>query len=155
MLAVYPFLYTALVPDPFVYRNLPFRVCGPGTVSPQTGQTADEACLPMGPNDSFHAGDVVPFVTDRCASNSFASGVQLPYSVSRNLRNADNGSVLILPDLATVIGQNECGRVMSMANALPDSVAPGHYFLEGVATVRGRLRTVDAYFRTDTFTVTR
>lgn len=146
-LIVLPVLYAVLAPVPFEYRNLPFRVCGPGSSTQQ--------CLPLRDVDSFHAGDVVPFVVDRCATDPFARTAQLPYVVSRNVVNADTGTRIILPSLSTEIPAGGCETSITVAHQLPDSIAPGHYFLEGVATVYGRFRTVNAYFRTEVFNVTR
>src|SRR4051794_30200850 len=91
MLIVLPVLYALLMPSPFEYRNLPFRVCGPTSTSGM--------CLPLSDNDEFHPGDVVPFVVDRCVYDPFVRTAEIPYVASRNVVNAATGTRIILPSL--------------------------------------------------------
>lgn len=145
LLIVVPIAYALVAPTPFEYRNLPFEVCAPGSTNTD--------CREIDDDDTFQPGDVVPFVADRCATDVFARSAVLPYVVSRNVVNADTGTRIILPSLSTEIPAGGCERSISVAHQLPESIAPGHYYLEGVATVYGRFRTVNAYFRTETFNV--
>lgn len=145
LLILLPILYASLAPTPFEYRNLPFRVCAPES-------TAFD-CKPLREEDVFHSGDVIPFVVDRCATDPFARSAALPYVVSRNVVNDVTGTRLILPSLSTEIPAGGCNESITVAHQLPETITPGRYFLEGVATVYGRFRIVNAYFRTETFTV--
>lgn len=143
-LIVLPLLYALLMPSPFEYRNLPFRVCAP--------QSTTTLCIPER-GDPFHPGDVVPFVVDRCVNDPFVRTAEVPYVVSRNVVNEDTGTRIILPSLSTSVPSTGCETSVTVAHQLPDTLAPGSYYLEGVATVYGRFRTVNAYFRTQVFTV--
>jgi hypothetical protein len=145
-LIVLPLLYALLMPSPFEYRNLPFRVCAP--------QSTTSLCVPER-GDPFHAGDVVPFVVDRCVNDPFVRTAEIPYIVSRNVVNAETGVRVILPSLSTSVPSSGCETSVTVAHQLPDTLAPGRYKLEGVATVYGRFRTVNAYFVTEEFNVTR
>lgn len=145
LLIVVPIMYALVAPTPFEYRNLPFEVCAPGSTNTD--------CREFNAGDVFQPGDVVPFVADRCATEVFARSAVLPYVVSRNVVNADTGTRIILPSLSTETPTGGCQRAISVAHQLPESIAPGHYYFEGVATVYGQFRTVNAYFRTKTFTV--
>ena len=141
-------VFLAIVtPAPFEYRDVPFTVCS-------TRSTADH-CDPLQPNDAFHPGDVVPFIASRCAQDIFARSTVLPYVVSRNLVNSDTGVRTILPSLATETPLGGCMQSLTFAHQLPEAVAPGRYYFEGVATAYGRWRTVNAYFRTADFAVVR
>jgi hypothetical protein len=95
---------------------------------------------------------VVPLLVDRCVNDPFARGANVPYIISRNLI-AENGTRIILPGLSTNVVADGCTTMVTLANALPDGLAPGQYRLEGVATVYGRFRTVNVYFVTEPFTV--
>ncbi len=147
LLIVLPVGYALFAPAPFEYRNLPFKVCGPGSTA--------QACRPLQPKDSFHGGDVVPFVVDRCVTDPFAKSTFLPYVVSRNVVNEETGTRLILPSLSTEAPSAGCESAITVAHQLPEVIVPGRYYLEGVATVYGRFRTANAYFRTESFNVTR
>jgi hypothetical protein len=138
-----PLVYALVAPSPFEYRNLPFKVCAP--------QSTTDLCIPSR-NDPFHPGDVVPLLVDRCVNDPFARGANVPYIISRNLI-AENGTRIILPGLSTNVVADGCTTMVTLANALPDGLAPGQYRLEGVATVYGRFRTVNVYFVTEPFTV--
>ncbi len=145
-----PVLQIALAmftPAPFEYRNLPFHVC--------SARSTVARCVPLAPDEAFHPGDVVPFLVDRCATDVFARSTLLPYVVSRNVVNDDTGLRVILPSLATELPSGGCDTTLTLAHQLPDTLAPGRYYIEGVATVYGRFRTVNAYFRTQTFEVAR
>jgi hypothetical protein len=139
--------FVLLAPTPFEYRNLPFEVCSPGSTTVECREITDA--------DSFKPGDVVPFVVDRCATDLFARSAVLPYVLSRNVVNDQSGTRIILPSLSTEVPAGGCDRSITLAHQLPESIAPGRYYLEGVATVYGRFRTVNAYFKTETFTVVR
>jgi hypothetical protein len=132
-------------PIPFEYRNLPFKVCSP--------RSTPEVCIPLAQGESFQAGDIVPFLVDRCATDVFARSTVMPYIVSRNVVNDVTGVRVILPSLATELPAGGCQVTLTVAHQLPDTLPPGRYYLEGVATVYGRFRTVNAYFRTETFQV--
>lgn len=139
-----PVIYALVAPIPFEYRNLPFKVCAP--------QSTPDLCIPNR-NDTFHPGAVVPLLVDRCVNDPFtARGTNVPYIISRNLI-AENGTRIILPSLSTNVIADGCTAMVTLANALPDGLAPGQYRLEGVATVYGRFRTVNVYFVTEPFTV--
>jgi hypothetical protein len=138
-------IIAVLTPPPFEYQNLPFQVCAPrSTVS---------RCEPLQSGDVFYPGEIIPFVVDRCASDLFARSAVLPYMVSRNVVNDDSGIRIILPSLSTEIPAAGCSQSITVAHQLPESIPPGRYFIEGVATVYGRFRTVNSYFRTTPFTV--
>lgn len=143
-LIILPVAYAFLMPNPFEYRNLPFRICSP--------QSTPTLCIPDR-NDPFHPGDVVPFVTERCVDDPFARSSEIPYVASRNIVNDDTGTRIIMPSVATSISSTGCTVSVSMAQSLPETLAPGHYYFEGVATVYGRFRTVNAYYKTQVFTV--
>lgn len=143
-----PFIYALFVPVPFSYQNSPFPIC-------RTGTTSIDDCLPDGDEHPFHPGDVVPFIVTRCADDVFARSTQLPYVLSRNLVNDESGTRVILPSLSTAATSGGCETVITFAHQLPDAIAPGRYYLEGVATVYGRFRTVNAYFQTQPFVVER
>lgn len=145
ILLLLPLLYSVLTPTPFEYRNLPFKVCAPGSTSLD--------CREIDDDDVFYPGDIVPFVADRCATDVFARSAVLPYVVSRNVVNDVTGTRIILPSLSTEIPAGGCERAITVAHQLPESIAPGRYKIEGVATVYGRFRTVNAYFVTEVFTV--
>lgn len=134
-----------ILPTPFEYRDIPFRVCAPTSTSAE--------CLPLKESDVFYPQDVVPFVVDRCATDIFARSAQLPYVLSRNLVNDRSGVRIIMPSLSTTLPSSGCETSITVAHQLPESVAPGVYYLEGVATVYGRFKTVNSYFRTQTFVV--
>jgi hypothetical protein len=136
-----------LTPMPFEYRGLPFQICAPGSTT--------ETCLPLAAQDSFRPGDVVPFVVNRCTAEPFAQGAYLPYVLSRNVVNVTDGTRIILPSLATQIPSSGCATSVTAAHQLPDSLSPGRYYLEGVATVYGRFRVVNAYYYTEPFDVRR
>ncbi len=146
MLILIPIVYALFAPVPFEYRNLPFKVCAP--------QSTTSLCVPNR-NDPFHPGDVVPFLVDRCVSEPFARVSDIPYVVARNLVNDETGVRIILPALSTNAAAAGCTTAVTLAHSLPDAVAPGRYRFEGVATVYGRFRTVNAYFYTEPFTVTK
>lgn len=149
-LIVLPVVYAVVAPVPFEYRNLPFPVCDPNYPAfddDPSPATCRATIIP------FEPGDVIPFVVDRCSTDPFTRSTLLPYLVSRNVVNAETGTRIILPSLATNVSASGCGRTVTMAHQLPESIAPGRYYLEGVATVYGRFRTVNAYFRTEDFTV--
>lgn len=137
----------AFTPIPFEYRNLPFHVCGPASTT--------DACAPRDPGRAFHPGDVVPFIIDRCVQESFTQSAVVPYVVSRNVVNDETGIRIILPSLATEVPSGGCTTSITLAHQLPESITPGRYFFEGVATVYGRFRTVNAYFRTEVFMVSK
>lgn len=136
---------TFLAPVPFEYRDLPAKVCSPSS--------SQERCAPLAEGDSFHPGDIVPFVVSRCVNDLFSTNSEFPYVVNRNVVNASTGLRVILPELATNVRAGGCTTSITMAHQLPETLTPGSYFLEGVATVYGRFRTVNSYFRTETFSV--
>jgi hypothetical protein len=129
---------------------VPFAVCDPKDVKFAAQPSPENCTVPVSP---FHPGDVVPFVVDRCATDAFARSTTLPYVVSRNLVNDDAGTRIILPSLSTEIPAGGCDHSITFAHQLPEAVADGRYYLEGVATAYGRFRTVNSYFRTQTFFV--
>jgi hypothetical protein len=146
LLGLLPFIYALFIPEPFHYDAFPFRVCGKGTVD-------IENCLPNDHAHAFMPRDVVPFIVNRCVDDRFVTGVVLPYVVARNLHNVNSGVTIILDSLSTAAPVGGCSSSLTTAHSLPDAVVPGQYYLEGVATVYGRFRTVNAYFRTENFEV--
>lgn len=153
-----PLVFTGIAlitPTPFYYRNLPFTVCRP--VDTQTvpgGQgSPGPSCTPQRDNDAFKPGDVVPFLVDRCAQDIFGGSTSMAYVVSRNVVNDQTQIRTILPGLATNVQSNGCTIAVTYAHQLPAVLPPGRYYIEGVATVYGRFKTVNSYFRTDVFTV--
>lgn len=140
-------MLSVLTPVPFMYRNLPFQVC--------SDQSTQGMCVPLASNEAFQPGDVIPFMVDRCAFDVFGQETSMPYLVSRNVVNADTGVRVILPALATNVASQGCSVSLTLAHQLPDTLPPGRYYLEGVATVYGRFRTVNSYFRTETFIVSK
>jgi hypothetical protein len=145
-----PIVYSLVLPTPFEYRGLPFAVCDPHDPKFSVDPSPENCTVPVSP---FHPGDVIPFVIDRCATEAFARSANLPYVVSRNVVNDNSGTRIILPSLSTEIPAGGCDRDVTFAHQLPESIADGRYYLEGIATVYGRFRTVNAYFRTQTFFV--
>lgn len=136
-----------ILPPPIEYRDVPFQVCSPTSTR--------ETCTPLQPTDVFHAGDVVPIMATRCINEAFVGAPNLSYVVNRNVVNVQTGVRTILPDLATSATDAGCQVAITYAHQLPESLAPGTYYLEGVATAYGRFRTANAYFRTQPFVVAR
>lgn len=153
-----PLVFTAIalvMPPPFYYNNLPFKVCRPiELTSPsEGGGIGGTSCTPQQPGDVFRPSDVVPFIVDRCANDSFGSNPVLAYTVGRNVVNVQTEVRTILPMLSTNVLANGCTISVTYSHQLPPVLPPGQYYLEGVATVYGRFKTVNSYFRTDIFTV--
>jgi len=132
-------------PIPLTYANVPFPVCSP---------RSQAICLPLTQGESFKPGDVVPILATRCINNLLGGESLFPYHVDRNLVSVTTNTRLILPDFGSA-GPNGCTTSMSLANQLPIAVAPGDYYLEGISTAYGRFRTINAYWRSQVFTVTK
>ena len=143
-----PFIYAFIIPVPFEYKGIPFQVCPIGYAG------SVETCQGYSSVPVFHPNDVVPVVVTRCIEDRFARGTEVAYVISRNVANTSNGTRVILPDIATAASPiGGCETVLTLIHQLPDSIVPGPYQLEGVATVYGRFRTVNAYFQTVPFLV--
>ena len=134
-----------VTPPPLEYRNVPFTVCSP--------ESPLGVCDPLKQDDTFRPGDVVPFMVDRCVSDMFSRSAVLAYVVSRNVVNDANGTRTILPSLATDAPSDGCQVSVTYGHQLPESLPPGRYYIEGVATAYGRFRTANAYFKTQVFSV--
>jgi len=146
LLGFLPFMYAMIIPEPFRYIGIPFVVCRPATTELENC-VADDALHP------FMPGDTVPFVVNRCVDDRFASGVRIAYTISRNLRNASNGSALILDPVGVDAPVGGCTSSVTLVHSLPNPLPDGLYYFEGVATVYGRYRTANSYFQTQVFYV--
>src|SRR4051812_8145770 len=148
MLIGIPFLLTLtsiIMPAPLVYQNVPFPICSPREVS---------VCQPLADDETFYPGDVVPTLAARCIQNIFSADQFLGYTVNRNIVSTSNLTRIILPDFASA-SVNGCTTNISLVNQLPTSIAPGQYYIEGVATTNTRFGTRNAYWRTQEFPVSR
>lgn len=152
MLIGIPFLLTLtsiIMPAPLVYQNLPFPICSPRVAT---------ACQPLADDETFLPGDVVPVLASRCVQDIFNQDQFLWYTVNRNIVSTSNIppslTRIILPDFATA-SVNGCTTNISLVNQLPTAIAPGQYYIEGVATTNTRFGARNAYWRTQEFTVSR
>ncbi len=139
------FTLAVMGPVPLTYANVPFPVCSP---------RSQTVCMPLQPGETFQPGDVVPILATRCINNLLGGDALFPYHVDRNLVSVSTNVRVILPDFGSA-GPNGCATSVSVANQLPIAVAPGEYFLEGISTAYGRFRTINAYWRTQVFPVTK
>ena len=139
------YVLALVTPAPLSYRNVPFPICGPdSTIS----------CTPLEVGYTFHPGDIVPTLATRCVDNFFAGDDLFPYHIDRNLTNTVTNVRIILPDIVSAAPPG-CMTSVSLNNQLPLATPPGLYYLEGVSTAYGRFRTVNVYWRTQNFQVSK
>ena len=129
--ATVPYIMAVFLPPPFEYVGLPFQV----TVA------------------QVKAGEAVPFLVTRCAHEPLDNDGRVAYTVSRTLVRVDGSARHQLPILPTSVESQGCSTVETLAHQIPPGQPPGVYYLEGVATVYGRWRLVNAYFYTTPFEV--
>lgn len=122
-------VFAILTPDPLYYANWPYPV-----------------------NSPLKAGDIVTYDETICTQDAFGIEVQ-GYTVDRVLVAADADTRM--PLLRLVVGDptNGCVTRLNKAMVIPQSLPPGRYYIEGVATVSTRRRIANAYFRTTDFDV--
>lgn len=122
-------VFAILTPDPLYYADWPYQT-----------------------NTPLQAGDVVTYSETVCTQDTFGNEVQ-GYTVDRVLVATDTDTRM--PLLRLVVGDptNGCVTKPNKAMVVPQSLPPGRYYIEGIATVSTRRRISNAYFRTTDFVV--
>lgn len=119
------------MPDPLTYTNWPYPT-----------------------NTPLSAGDTLTYNETVCTQDFLGTEIQ-GYIVDRSLVNDADGAHMPLNRLVYGDPSSGCQTKRIRAYMIPESLPPGKYYLEGVATVSTRRRTSNAYFRTETFEVVR
>lgn len=124
-------ILTLLMPDPLTYKDWPYAT-----------------------NSPLAAGETLTYDETICTSDFLGAEIQ-GYIVDRSLVSAADGAHMPLARLVYGDPASGCTTRHIRAYMIPESLPPGNYFLEGVATVSTRRRTSNSYFRTEVFEVVR
>ena len=107
---------------------------------------------PLDAPSDLHPGDPIIYKETICVDNPPGQSLE-GYTVDRSLVD-EQGFRMPLIRLATGAPPVEgCTTREVKALVLPQTLPPGRYYLEGVATIYSRRRVSNAYFRTEEFTV--
>lgn len=124
--SAWPLMATVLLPEPFVYTHLPYRVL----------------------NNPVVAGGWSRHEISRCNND----GAALIYSYTRQLVNADTQVMFTLPPGLSSMDPG-CHTIISVVQVVPADTPPGRYYLRGVVAVQGRWRSMNVPYYSEMFGV--
>lgn len=132
LIAAIYFTWTAWTAAPFLsYKNIPFP--------PQLSKVP--------------AGQTIPLFVHRCSS----ADKRMTYNMTRTLYpvngiGTDRGPY-VMPEAVVQI-EPGCHQEISLINRIPSEVAPGRYYIVGLAAIQGTIRTVYVEWTSQPFDVT-
>lgn len=145
-LGAYPFIFGAVLGEPFQYTNLPFPVCDPAIA-----YTSPEDCTKPAPGFQFLPGQGVPMLFGKCYTDPFGEGRDTTYTVHRRLVSDQNGVQISIGD-TFASAKEGCALTRMTEHAIPTETPSGLYHFEGFSEIRS-WRQMNVLWRSASFAV--
>lgn len=145
--AAYPFIFSAVLGEPFQYTNLPLPLC-----APDHAYLHDDDCEKPPAGYKFHPGEQVPMLVGRCFHDPFNTVHETAYTLHRRLVSDQNGVQIAIGDTFSTAKEG-CSVQRVVQHAIPIETPTGAYHFEGFAEVHVSWKTPNVLWRSVSFNV--